>query len=111
MSAKLNIELVKGTDFALKLIINDSAGTPIDLTGSIMTAQIREREAGIDFIDLDFSDTPYDNTGVVNMKLSKAQVNTIPYCDGVWSLVWTDSLSVADEVLVGDAKIQKGITT
>lgn len=112
----LNLFLYSGDGFSIKLVCTDSAGAPIDLTGSV-TAQVRvDRVHPEDTPLASFSVETVDSyLGIVTLSLSGAQTDalledTSEKFTGVWDVEWVPQDKEPRTLLQGTVECVADVT-
>ena len=105
---KLNIAIECGADFRMKFTITDDNDQPIDLTGAIVEAQLRQYESAVDYFQ--FVATHNDTGGTVTMTLPKEVTNLVSYSSGYYDVFVTLSGGSRSRVLHGDVDVKANIT-
>ena len=112
----LNLFLYSGDGFSIKLVCTDSAGAPIDLTGSI-SAQIRVDRVHPDDPPLaSFAAETVDAyLGIVTLSLTGVQTddlldNTLEKFTGVWDVEWVPQDKEPRTLLQGSVECVADVT-
>lgn len=87
-----DIEIRRGAAFSLPLTFTDSGGTPIDLTGKIFKAQIRDEPDGPLILDLTVTGTDLD-AGKITISATSTNTANLPTGrDSRWDLLDDDGV-------------------
>lgn len=105
---KLNIAIECGADFRMKFTITDDNDQPIDLTGAIVEAQLRQYESAVDYFQ--FVATHNQTGGTVTMTLPKEVTNLVSYSSGYYDVFVTLAGGSRSRVLHGDVTVKANIT-
>jgi hypothetical protein len=105
-----NIYIDQGTDFSTTITINDSNGSPLDLTSYTASAQLRKTYTSS--IHVDFTST-FDSdrtTGKITISMNNTLTSSLVSGIYVYDLVISDSLSEITRVLEGSVTISPSVT-
>lgn len=106
--AKLNFTIVRGDSFTKTVIVQESDGTPIDLTGYVGRAEIRQGYGGT-LLDSFTVAIPTPSNGEVTMSLDATQtVSAIS--GGVYDLELDAGVNNRHTLLAGTVTILPDVT-
>ena len=110
-AAKHNIIVSRGEDFSFTLTVQDSGGSPVDITDDTFTAEIR-RDGGKPLV-ASFSCSITDaGNGILIANLSKAESLKL---DGNVNYKWDmfrfeNTTSTTTRLIYGDVKVENNVT-
>ena len=107
-SAKYNILIETGTDFALPFTVYDDNDMPMDLTDARIEAHLREFEASPDYFE--FSCISNGAGGRITITLPHETTSQIPYSYGVYDVKIEFPNGSIAYPLYGDVAVRNGIT-
>lgn len=105
---KFNVAIECGSDFRLKFTIKDDNDDPLDLTGALVEAQLRQYESAVDYFQ--FVCTHNNQGGAITITLPKEATSLISYSSGYYDVFVTLASGTRSRVIYGDAKIEANIT-
>jgi hypothetical protein len=101
----VNLEIYRGDDFGMRLVLNDDEGNPADLAGGDVHAQLRVTHDSIDTLG-EFVTEIEDN--VISMRLPALVTAWLPL-DAVWDVELTQHDWVTT-LVAGTVKTQPDVT-
>lgn len=110
MSAKYDFDLAQGATFNRTLVIKDSTGTALDLTGNSLAGQIRtsvhsSTVAGtFDFVIVDAGG------GTISMKMTSANTTLVPAQQCVYDVELTQANGDIIRILAGYVNVLANVT-
>lgn len=108
LPANFDLELYKGDYLPFRLILRDSAGVPIDLTGYTARAQIR------DYIDstvvFEFALTITPTTGTIDVILNSPISSGLLPGSYIWDIQVTNPSGNTRTHIAGDVKVYDEVT-
>jgi len=107
-SAQLNILIETGSDFVLSHTIYDDNHNPVDLTGAIVTAQLREFAEATDAID--FHCWHNGTGGKIWITMPHEASSQISYTEGEYDVKVTLADGTVSYPIKGDAIIKESVT-
>lgn len=108
---KLDLEILKGSDYIKELTIAQQDLTPIDLTGWIIRAQVRKKrdketdvifEFTINYVDL--------ANGRFNLEIDDITTDAIAVTNGFYDVLFTDPAGIDEYYVYGDIKFLPTVT-
>jgi hypothetical protein len=110
LPAAVNLSLYRGDDFGpQEFIWEQPAGTPVDITGYTITAQIRASQDATDIL-ASFACTITDApAGKWTIALTDAQTTTLP-SSAYWDLQLTSPGGVTRTFAAGRVKVTRDVT-
>lgn len=75
-AGKYDITIERGSDFTLTLTVKEG-GSPKHLGGYMAQADLRKTHEATEKVSFDFTDSAFDNTGVLIMKMGYAATTTL----------------------------------
>jgi hypothetical protein len=106
-----DITMYAGEDYRLTLKLADSTGSDINLTGNSYAAQFRSAPAPTGSIFATYSTTVTSaGTGMISVRLSRAQTTALTGKSGLWDLKQTDSVGLVSYLLTGKCAVRPTVT-
>lgn len=107
-----DITMQAGEDYRLTLKLTGGTGAPIDLTGTTYAAQFRSGPApsGAAFATYSANMTMPATSGLISVRLSKAQTLALSGKTGLWDLRQIDSAGLAAYILTGKCYVRPTVT-
>jgi hypothetical protein len=105
-----NLYIDQGSDYTTTVTINDSAGSPLDLTGYTATAQIRKTytsSTSVSFLVVFDADRA---TGKITISLTNAQTSALKSGLYVYDVLISDVLLKKTRVVEGTANVSPMVT-
>lgn len=98
-------------DYRLNMVLKDSAGAVMNLSGYSYKAQFRSAPAPAGIVYANYSAYVTSTTGgALTVRLSKAQTSALSGYAGFWDLQQTDSASAISYLLSGRAVVKTTVT-
>lgn len=110
MSAKANLLIEQGTDFTTSLTVNDSAGTPVNLTGYTGAGQIRKHYSSNTATTIAVSFSADRTTGIVTLTVGRSLTGNMAYGRYVYDVELTNSSNTRSRLVEGIATITPEVT-
>lgn len=107
MSTRANIVIDQGTTFSTVITINDSAGTPVDLTYYTVKSQFRKTYNSTNAYSFSVS---ANSTGAITMSINATASAAVPAGRYVYDLVLTDIAGAASRVVEGQVTINPSVS-
>lgn len=104
---RVDLNIYAGDDMSVRITVNNSDGTPADLTGNTATAQIRATHTADDPL-ADFT-TLVDPTGVVMLSLDAATTAVLPTW-AVWDCQIQAPLGQTTTIAAGSIRTAQEVT-
>jgi len=109
-AAKYNITIDQGSDFSLTLNIKED-GVNKNLDGWLARGSMRQTLEGAVIDNFDFTDSPYDSTGNIVMKLSHTETGLITAGDYYYDVeVYNTSDDKATRIIQGKITVTRQVT-
>lgn len=108
MATKANLKIDQGTDYITNVTLTDDAGDAISLNGYTGAGQIRKYYTSTNAVDFDV--TVGGNTGIVTLRLTSDQTNSMEAGRYVYDVELTDTGNTVSRVLEGIVTITPGVT-
>jgi len=106
-----DVTMYAGEDFKLTLLLKDSGGATMNLTGNTYAAQFRSAPAPAGTVFATYSaSAPTPANGQIEVKLSRTQTATNTGKAGMWDLRQTDSTGMVSYLLTGKAAVKPTVT-
>lgn len=105
-----NLYIDQGSDYTTTVTINDSAGSPLDLTGYTATAQIRKTytsSTSVSFLVVFDADR---STGKITISLTNVQTSALKSGLYVYDVLISDVLLKKTRVVEGTANVSPMVT-
>jgi hypothetical protein len=105
-----NIYIDQGADFSTTVTINDSAGSPLNLTAHTASAQLRKTYTSS--IHVNFTST-FDSdrtTGKITIAMNNTLTSSLSPGIYVYDLIITDGVSVITRVVEGSVTVSPSVT-
>jgi len=110
-----DITIDQGSDFKLTLVIKDG-DAPRNLDGHLARGHLRESKDSSRYWAFDFSDSSYDSTGTLVMKMANDVVaddasTVLPEGNYFYDVeIYTASDATVERILQGKAKVTREVT-
>lgn len=105
-----NLYIDQGSDYTTTVTINDSAGSPLDLTNYTSTAQIRKTYSSSTSVDFTVTFDSDRATGKITLSLTNSQTSAIKSGLYVYDVLISDINSKKTRVVEGTANISPMVT-
>jgi len=106
-----DVTMYAGEDFKLTLLLKDSTGAAMNLTGSTYAAQFRSAPAPAGTVFATYSaSAPTPANGQIEVKLSRAQTAINTGKAGMWDLRQTGTTGLVSYLLTGKAAVKPTVT-
>ena len=114
--ADFNLHITQGSNFSIRLTLQDSDGSAIDLTAFTAAGSVRDRYSSPNIL-LDLSPTIVSGgtpdaiaSGLIDVTLSAEQTAVLPITEAVYDIERVAADGVASKVLQGKVKIFPEVT-
>jgi len=103
-----DLVIYAGDSVRREVLVREQGGTPVDLTGYIPRAQIRDR-AGGKLLAAFIATIPTPSSGVIELLLDTVQTRLLPGA-GVWDLELDGGITNTVTILAGSVKVVADVT-
>ena len=110
MSAKANLLIEQGTDFTTSLTVNDSGGSPVNLTGYTGAGQIRKHYSSNTATTIAVSFASDRSTGVLTLTVGRSLTGNMSYGRYVYDVELTNSSNTRSRLVEGIVTVTPEVT-
>ena len=107
--ATLDLQIDRGADFELELILTDAADDPMDLTDCAVSAGVAELPGGTVFLDLNAAVTDA-LAGKISISAPRADTTAVTRTAGVWDLQVLDAADQLRRKIAGNVNLPRLIS-
>lgn len=105
-----NIQYTRGDTFSQSMIVKDSTGAAVNLTGWTVTSQIRVTEDDVNPV-VSFTVTNGGSTGLITLALTAAQTASLPLTSGgLYDVQLVDPSGNVSTYVGGTVTMKKDVT-
>jgi hypothetical protein len=105
--AVIHLAIYQGDDFGFALDVQDAAGSPVDLTGSTATAQMR-KTPNDPAVVATFAVTVDGST--ITLRLSDTETAALPAAGGMWDVQVVRADGIVTTLAAGQARVYADVT-
>lgn len=102
------LTIYAGDSFTRSVLVREKVGTPIDLTGLVARAQIRDRPDGTLLATITTA-IPVPVDGVIELSMDANTVRALPGA-GTWDLELDGGVNNIHTIIVGPVKVTPDVT-
>jgi hypothetical protein len=114
LPTNFDVIMLAGADYSLMVMIRDNSGTFVNMSSPSYSAQFRSAAYPAGTIFANFSAVrkrnPLTDKMAIELRLSKAQTNTLSGKSGVWDLKETGTTGLVSYILTGKAAVRPTVT-
>jgi len=109
-AGKYNMLVQQGATYNQSITLKSSTGTPINITGCTVAAQIREQYSDATPVATFTTNIPVGTDGVIQISLTPTETSAITIEKGVYDIEITYPGGTKDRILQGNVVISKEVT-
>jgi hypothetical protein len=107
MSTRANIVIDQGTTFSTNIILNDAAGTPVNLSTYVVKSQFRKAHSSVSAYTFQ---TTANSSGSITMSINATASANVTAGRYVYDLIVTDTAGNTTRVLEGQVTINPSVS-